>query len=166
MYDALIIITLVLSFILGLKRGFVRTLYSMLSLVLATVIVYFLYDYFLKYFATSNAGKLISDYITSNYNGIFSDKISALAVSGVALFVLYFVVKLLLKFIIGMLEILAKLPLINTLNKFLGGAIGVVIGAILVVIITNIAFVIPSLSPHIEASKIVEMADFLLIING
>ncbi len=163
MYDAIIIIFLVLAFLLGMKRGFVRTAYSMFSLVISSVIVYFLYNYFLSYFAVSEVGKTISDYVSSSYNGIFSEQISALAMSAAALLALYFIVKLVLKFLIGILDLISKLPVINTLNKLLGGVIGVAIGAILVAIITNIAFAIPSITPHIEASKIVEATDILLI---
>ena len=163
MYDALIIIMLISAFFLGMKRGFVRTAYSMFSLVVSSVIVYFLYNYFLSYFAVSEVGKTISNYVSSSYNGIFSEQISALAVSAAALLVLYFIVKLVLKFLIGILDLISKLPIINTLNKFLGGIIGVAIGAILVVIITNIAFAIPAITPHIEASKIVEATDILMI---
>ena len=162
MYDAIIIIMLILAFFLGMKRGFVRTAYSMFSLVISSIMVYFLYNWFLSYFAVSEVGKTIHDYVSSSYNGIFSHQISALAVSTAALFVLYFIVKFALKFLIGILDIISKLPIINTLNKFLGGAIGVLIGAILVVIITNIAFAIPSINPHIQASKIVEATDIVL----
>ncbi len=163
MYDILIIVILFLSFILGLKKGFVKTAFSMLSLVVSSLLVYFLYDHFLGYFASSEGGKLISQYIAENYNGIFSEQISAVVVSAAALVLLYFIVKILLKFLVGILELLSKLPLINTLNKFLGGAIGLVFGAIVVVIITNIACVIPSVSPYVESSKIVEATSILFV---
>ena len=54
-----------------------------------------------------------------NYDGLFAEQISAVAVSAVALFVLYFVVKILLKFLIGILDLLAKLPIIKTLRGIL-----------------------------------------------
>jgi len=163
MYDAIIIIILLLSFILGMKRGFVRTAFSMLSLVVSSLLVYFLYDGFLSYFSSSEGGRIISEYVMKNYDGLFAEQISAVAVSAVALFVLYFVVKILLKFLIGILDLLAKLPIIKTLNKFLGGLSGLVFGVILVIIITNIASVTPSFSSYIEDSEIVKLADILFI---
>lgn len=163
MFDVIIILILALFFFAGLKKGFVKTAYSMLSLILSAVIVYFLKDSFVSVIAASPIGESIGSFFASGYGGEFSLHCSEAVISVVSVIILYFLVKLALRMLINVADLIARLPLISSLNKLLGGVVGIAVGALWVVVITNVGHCFPQLAPLIDASRLVKMFGILFI---
>ena len=149
MFDVIIILILALFFFAGLKKGFVKTAYSMLSLILSAVIVYFLKDSFVSVIAASPIGEAIGSFFASGYGGELSLHCSEAVISVVSVIILYFLI--------------ARLPLISSLNKLLGGVVGIAVGALWVVVITNVGHCFPQLAPLIDASRLAKMFGILFI---
>lgn len=54
------------------------------------------------------------------------------ALRGIAFFVAFFLISILLKLVVGLLDIVTKLPLIKGLNRFFGGVAGLLLGLLIV----------------------------------
>lgn len=161
MYDAIIIIFIFFFFSVGIKKGFIRSAYSMLSLIISVVLVSLFFDSFVKVVADSPIGAAIGDFFASGYDGLLAQQCSQASVSVVSVVLLYFVIKLVLRLIVNVADIIAKLPLIKSVNKLLGGVVGIAAGALWIVIITNVGYYFPQLKPLIEASEIVKTFEIL-----
>jgi len=135
----------------------------MLSLIFSAVIVYFLKDSFVSVVAASPIGEAIGSFFASGYGGELSLHCSEAVISVVSVIILYFLVKLALRMLINVADLIAHLPLISSLNKLLGAIVGIAVGALWVVVITNVGYCFPQLAPMIDASGLVEMFGILFI---
>lgn len=162
-FDAIILALLILFFYNGLKRGFIRSAYSMLSLVISVVLVHVLHDSFVTAVAASPIGETIGNFFAGSYGGFLAEECSRAAISVVSIVLLYFIVKIALRMLINVIDLLAKLPLIKSVNKLLGGIFGVLSGAVWVILITNIGYYFPQLKALIDASKIVKAFGILFV---
>ena len=162
MYDAFIILIIAVFLILGLKRGFVRSVSSVLSLALSIFTIFHFHDEFSVAIASSPVGEKVSELVFSNYDGLFAKEAVSVLVSIVGIIIMYLVVKIVIKVFVNILDLVAKLPLISLVNKLLGAVMGAFSGTLWSVLITNVLAFFPKVIPLIEASKIVHKFDFLL----
>ena len=163
MFDVIIILVVALFFLSGLKKGFIKTAYSMLSLIISGAAVYLLFDSFVPIVAKSPIGQTIGSFFASGYGGELSLRCSEAVIWLVSVIILYFLVKIALRLLVNVADLIARLPLISSLNKLLGGVAGVAIGALWVVVITNVGHCFPQLAPLIDASHLVKMFGILFI---
>ncbi len=162
MYDACIVIFVLIFLIAGQKRGFVKSVYSMLSVVLSIVLVYFLKDAFIKAVAESPFGVAIGEFFAGSLGSEFSNELSLVAVSVVSMVILYFASKFILRAVVGIIDKIAKLPILSSLNSFFGAVFGIVAGGLWVIVITNIANLFPEAQKLIAESSIVDYFGILM----
>jgi len=161
-YDICIVIFVLIFLIVGQKRGFVRSVYSLLSIVLSVVLVYLLKDIFIKAVAESPLGEAIGGFFAESLGSEFSEEISLAAVSVVSMVILYFASKFILRALVGILNAIAKLPILSSLNSFLGAVFGIVAAALWITVITNIANLFPEAQKLIAQSSLVEFFGILM----
>lgn len=161
--DLIIILLGVLFVMSGWKRGFIRSVYSVLSVALSMLLVYMLRDVFAQAIVESPVGDSISEFLASNADPLIADKCTHAVVSVFSVFVLYYLVRFLLSKVIGLLDFIAKLPLINFLNRILGSVFSAATGILWIVMAVNVLYFIPQTEAFISESYIVEAFGMLLI---
>lgn len=176
--DLVIIGVLVVMFVTGYSRGFIKTLFDLLSMVITFALTYYLYPFASKFIMnetgmyqklsesiseTFNFEKLLQgavskesqfdaikalplpdnfkEMLTSNNNpemfklldvSSFKDYISSslatIVVNIIVFIVLFIVIYIVLSILVNMLNLISKLPVLDKMNKFSGGALGLVLG--------------------------------------
>lgn len=160
--DICIVAIIVLFIYNGYSKGFIKSVYSILSLVVTLVLVSVFKDSFLKVISESPIATSIAEFFSGSSAGEELNKICSEGITYlISIVVLYFIVRVVLRFALTIINSIASLPLINSLNKILGLAIGAVIGVLWVVVIVNVFSVIPQTADYINSSNI---ADFFKII--
>lgn len=141
MLDLAIIIILLLGFLVGLKRGFILQLIHLLGFVVAFIVAYMYYDklspkltLWVPYpsFGESTI-KLLFD------NGNLEDAYYR----AIAFVVIFFAVKITLQIIGSMLDFVANLPILKTLNIWAGGILGLIEVYLIIFILLYIAALLP-----------------------
>ncbi len=160
--DICIAAILILFIMNGYSKGFIKSVYSILSLIITLVLVSVFRDSFIKVISESPSAMSIAGF----FSGTGADeKIVSICSEGItsllSTVVLYFLIRIVLKFALTIINSIASLPLINSLNKILGIAIGAVIGVLWVVVIVNVCNVLPQTADYINSSNI---AQFFIII--
>ena len=141
----------------GYKNGFIKSVYSILSLVATIIVVSIFKESFVKSIAESDIGVSIGKLLT----GSSADpKIVALCSEGViylaSVAIFYVVLKFILRFTLTIIDSIASLPIIKSLNKILGLVIGGVIGGIWIGVVIGVLYNVPKTSVWLEDSVIVE----------
>ncbi|MBQ4630324.1 MAG: CvpA family protein [Clostridia bacterium] len=162
MADILIILIMAICCIWGLKKGFIAALYSFVSIFLSIFLVYLLKDVFVDVIAHSPIGDYIGGLLAKNYSAAVAENCSEAVVSIVAVVALYFLVGFILRIFGGLLNALAKLPIINTINKVAGAITGFLVGAVWVVIVVNVLYYIPRFNDFVSASFIADVFGIII----
>lgn len=162
-FDLIIVVLMVLFAAMGWKKGFIRSVYSILSLALSMLLVYMLRDIFVEAIAASPIGDAISEFLTKQTDAELARQCSSAVISVISVFILYYLVRFLLRTTIGLLDFVAKLPLINSLNCLLGLAFGAAGGALWVIMLTNVGYFVPQLQQMISESYIVAALGLLVV---
>lgn len=162
--DVCILIVLALFIFNGYRRGFIKSVYSLLSLFITYVLVSLLEESFIEIVSQSPASMYIGEFVAGKTGNIeiaalCSEKIIYLLSS----VVLYILIRIGLKFGLTIINSIASLPLIKSLNKVLGFVLGAIIGIIWIVIILNVLSVFPQTENYIIDSKIVDFFKLILI---
>lgn len=162
--DISIVIFLVLFMLNGYRKGFVKSVYSLVSLV-ATILVLFVFgDAIISQIAASPVGVAIGEFFAENTGDIALIKsCSGAFVYLVSSIALYIVLKFSLKFILRILESIASLPLINMINKLLGIVLGLACGIMWAVIILNVLCIFPQTETYVMSSEIIKYFDLIFI---
>lgn len=155
--DLIIIILMVIFVLNGKRKGLIRSVYSVLSLALSMLLVYMLRGLFTDFVANSSVGISISEYIASSVGEEAAAICSAAVISVLSLIVLYFLVGIILRTTVGLLDFIAKLPILNSLNKLLGMVFGAVVGMLWIFVFVNVAYFIPDFNELIKDSYIIEV---------
>ena len=162
--DICILIVLGLFIFNGYRKGFVRSVYSLLSLFITYALVSVLEDSFIEIVSQSPVSMYIGDFVAgktgnSEIAALCSEKIVYLLSS----VVLYILIRIVLKFGLTIINSIASLPLIKSLNKVLGFVLGAVTGIIWIVIILNVLSVFPQTKDYVIGSQIAEFFKLILI---
>lgn len=173
--DIIGIIVLILFCGWGIKKGFVKSIYSLGALLLSLILALTLYPPVASFLEES----VVSDYVRINVYKVFNDKeqtpadpqetnmlnlpdslqnkiygsieettsnikesvvenVVTLAIKLLGILIVFILVKILLWVLLKLLNAVAKLPLIRTANKILGGITGLFYGFLLIYIILAI----------------------------
>ena len=106
--DLIIIILMVMFVLNGKRKGLIRSVYSVLSLALSMLLVYMLRGLFTDFVANSSVGLSISEYIASSVGEEAATICSAAVISVLSLIVLYFLVGIILRTTVGLLDFIAN----------------------------------------------------------
>lgn len=135
-------IILISSFFIGLRRGFILQLFHLVSFVVALIVAYL-------YF--SDLAKVIRLWIP--YPQLSTDSTFGMVVTsfnmeevyyaGIAFAIIFFVTIIFLHIIGSMLDFIARLPILKTINGWLGGALCFLEVYLLVFIALHVVALLP-----------------------
>jgi uncharacterized membrane protein required for colicin V production len=123
MLDLILLIILVAGFFIGLRRGLILQVVHLTGFIIAFIVAYLNYkelaskiDLYIPYpqISTSDTVNMILE----------SYDLEAAYYNGLSFALLFFGTKFTLQIIASMLDFLAHLPLLNTINRTLGGVLG------------------------------------------
>ena len=161
--DICIVMALVFFALRGYKKGFVKSVYSIVSLIASFAIMAIFGGRLIGIIASSPVGMAIGEFLSENISdSVIIEQCSSAIVYFVSSIVMYIAVKFLMKFVLGILNKIAYLPLIRSVNKLLGFAIGFVFGIVWIVIAVNVLNVVPKTEEFIISSQIVENFGLIL----
>lgn len=142
MLSLLILILLITSFFVGFRRGFILQLIHLTGFIIAFVIAYLYHGDLAQHirlwipypqFSSDNAaGMLIEAF---NFEHVYY--------SGIAFAILFFTTKILLQIIGSMFDFLAHLPILSTINGWLGGVLCFIETLLILVVILHLGALLP-----------------------
>lgn len=164
--DIVIIVIVAVSVLLGYKKGFVKSIYSILSLLVTYLILFYFKASLITAIAESQIGQMIGKiFVSGAGDTALAKQVSSAVIYLASGIILYFVIKLILGAVLSILNTITSLPIINTLNKFLGLCIGIVIGLIWVVIVLNVLSALPETAESVALSQFARYFDEYMIFN-
>lgn len=123
MFDFIIILLLIFGFLIGLKRGFILQLFHLLGFIIAFIVAVKYYDVL--------GEKLVFwiPYPELSNDSAWADFLQALPLengfyNAIAFAIIFFAVKIILQIIASMLDFVAQLPVLHSMNKLLGSILG------------------------------------------
>ncbi|TFB24978.1 CvpA family protein [Filobacillus milosensis] len=161
MVSLILLILLILGFLIGLKRGFILQFLHLTGFITAFIIA-------LLYFKElASRLELWIPYpdMTDVYfwGAVFnSDALEGAFYHGIAFFAIFFVVKIIMQIIANLLDFVAHLPILHSVNNLLGAIFGVVEMYVILFVLLFFASLIPvdivqeSLNQSVLASFIIE----------
>lgn len=162
--DICIIIALLFFVIRGYKKGFVKSVYSIVSLIASFIIMALFGSSIIGAIASSPLGMSIGEFLAENISdNVIIERCSSAIIYFVSSVVMYIAVKFLMRFVLNILNKIASLPFISSINKFLGLAVGLIFGIIWIIVAVNVLNVIPKTGAFILSSQLVK--NFGLIIK-
>ena len=162
--DICIIVFLILFAYSGYNKGFVKSVYSVLSLVATLLILFVFDDFFIAEIAKSPLGVAIGDFfVESADNSFLAQQCSSAVVYIASSIILYISIKFVLRFVLKILDVVASFPLIRLFNKTFGLVIGFVIGCIWVIVIVNVLYVFPQTTNYVDGSLILAYFNIIFI---
>lgn len=125
MTNIILIGLLILGFLIGLKRGFILQAFHLIGFITAFVIAAIYYDNLAKKLA------LWIPYPDLANDSLWADFLKALPLenafyNAIAFAIIFFATKIVLQIIASMLDFVASLPILNSINKLLGAFLGFV----------------------------------------
>jgi len=160
--DICIITALLFFAIRGYKKGFVKSVYSIVSLAASFVIMALFGSSIIGTIASSSFGMSIGNFLAENVSdSVIIERCSSAIIYFVSSVVMYISVKFLMKFVLNILNKIASLPFISSINKFLGLAVGMVFGIIWIIVAVNVLNAIPKTESFILSSQLVKIFELL-----
>ncbi len=172
--DIILIAVIILCGYLGYKHGLVRTLCSVFSWVLSIVVAFLTYGQIASFITASPVGLFIKKSLAESLvsgktdfsafpeflrkpieSGVteaavsMSDTLASMIICVISVILTIMTVKLLIKVVLAVLDVFAKLPVIKQFNRLLGIAAGVMNGCIWASIII-LALTYLSIIPNME----------------
>jgi uncharacterized membrane protein required for colicin V production len=142
MLDLAIIFLLAIGFFVGLKRGFILQLFHLTSFIIAYIVANLYYEELAPkltlWIPYPNFGENLTLKILTN-----SGNMETAFYRAIAFVIIFFAVKVLLQIIGSMLDFIAHLPIIRTLNIWAGGILGFLENYLFIFILLYIAALIP-----------------------
>ena len=142
MLSLLIFIILVSSFFIGLKRGFILQLIHLVSFVISLIVAYVYYKDLASFirlwipypqFSTDNAFTMLVE--AFNFENVYY--------SGIAFAILFFGTKILLHIIGSMLDFVAQLPILRTVNGWFGAMLCFLEAYLIIFVVLHVAALLP-----------------------
>lgn len=140
--DLIIAGIVLVSVIVGYQCGFIKTVLGLFSSLFSIILTYLLYPVLLKtplydslsLWALNATQSLLK-------NSFLSEQASQVALNIIFILVLFFVIKFVIKILIGMIDIIAKIPVIKQINKLGGAAGGFLSGVLIVYFVLGVLFI-------------------------
>lgn len=141
--DLAVLVVGLLAFVLGYRRGFVLQLVSFLSLAVAWIAAYLFYDDLAPYI-----GRLlpVEAWVDNNaYASLLKGlRLEQYIIGAISFALLLFGVKLILNAAGHLLNLLAKVPGLNLINRWSGGALALAEAAVLAAAAIQVMAVLPN----------------------
>ena len=168
--DIILAGVLLLSFIIGSKRGLIKSLQGILGWVITAFVVYAFLNPAVEYISKTGIAVWVGDYISQNVTlpenitamitmvgGDFPALLTQTVIKIISLCLLIILSKLLIWIVFSILNLAAKLPLLNQTNKLLGGALSLVSTVLFMYLVCAVLSVTasPSIYEYINSSRIV-----------
>ncbi|MGJ9457146.1 CvpA family protein [Oceanobacillus sp. CF4.6] len=123
MLDLILVLLLIFGFLMGLKRGFILQILHLGGFIIAFIVAAMYYDELGTRFA------LWIPYPELSSEGAWADFLESMPLenafyNAIAFAVIFFAVKLVLQIIASMLDFVASIPIISSVNKLLGAILG------------------------------------------
>ncbi|GEL76814.1 CvpA family protein [Tenuibacillus multivorans] len=162
MVSLLILILLILGFLLGLKRGFILQVLHLTGFIIAFLIALI---YFKELAAKLELWIPYPDIAEEHFWGsVFnSGFLEGAFYHGIAFFVIFFVVKIIMQIVANLLDFVAHLPVLHSVNNLLGAVLGFIEMYFIIFVFLFFASLIPvdfiqeQLNDSSLASFIIEM---------
>ncbi|MFZ4450614.1 CvpA family protein [Salibacterium aidingense] len=160
MLSLLIVLILIISFFIGLRRGFILQLIHLVSFFIALYIAFTFYQelaqylrLWLPYPEISNDGDNVVEMMVASFD------LEAVYYNGISFFLLFFAAKILLQIVGSMLDFVSRLPVLRMVNRWLGGVLGLVETYLIlfVLLITAALMPIEALQQAIDQSMAAKM---------
>ena len=123
MFDFIIILLLIFGILIGLKRGFILQLFHLIGFIIAFIVAVKYYDVLGERLA------LWIPYPDLSSDNAWADFLQALPLkngfyNAISFAIIFFAVKIILQIIASMLDFVASLPVLHSMNKLLGSILG------------------------------------------
>lgn len=155
MVDIILLLLLIFGFFVGLKRGFILQLFHLIGFIAAFIVAVLYYDQLASRLA------LWIPYPELPEKSSWADFLENLPLetafyNAIAFAIIFFAVKIVLQIIASMLDFVAELPILHSVNKILGGVLGFIeIYLILFIILYILALTpLPSIQSWVNDSGI------------
>ncbi|KHE71740.1 CvpA family protein [Halobacillus sp. BBL2006] len=142
MIDILLLLILIIGIFTGLRRGFILQLFHLIGFIVAFAVAVMYYD--------DLSPKLTlwvpyPELPEGTSWAVFVDSLplEQAFYNAVAFAILFFGVKIILHIIASMLDFVSELPILHSLNKILGGALGFVENFVILFVLLYIAALVP-----------------------
>ncbi|MBU8905115.1 CvpA family protein [Desertibacillus haloalkaliphilus] len=142
MFSVILFLILVASFFVGMRRGMILQLVHLLGFVVSLIVAYLYYQELASYirlwipYPQLTGDDPISMFISSfDFENVYY--------SGIAFAILFFGTRILLQIIGSMVDVLAQLPILRMINRWLGGALAVIETYLLLFIVLHVAALLP-----------------------
>ncbi len=147
MLDIIVIVILIAGFFIGLKRGLVMQIVHLVGFIAAYIVAYLYFDDLAPHL------KLWIPYPSIGNDSPMSTILSSISLEDVyyraiAFALLFFGTKIILQIVGNMLNFIADLPLLRTVNRWLGGVLGFIEVYLILFLLLYVASLIPSGSIH------------------
>lgn len=142
MLSLILFILLVFSFFIGFRRGFILQLIHLTGFIVAFIVAHRFYAdvathirLWIPYpqFSTNSAGQMLIE--AFNFEHVYY--------SGIAFAILFFGTKIVLQIIGSMFDFIAHLPILHTVNGWLGGILGFLEVYLIIFVALHIAALLP-----------------------
>jgi uncharacterized membrane protein required for colicin V production len=142
MLDLILLILLIGGFLIGLKRGFIMQLIHLIGFIAAYIVAYLYYD------DLAPKIKLWVPYPSASGDTAVSFLLNSISLeeayyNAIAFAILFFATKIILQILGSMLDFLAHLPILHSVNRWLGGLLGFVEIYLIVFILLYVATLVP-----------------------
>jgi len=159
--DIILIAVVVICAYLGFKRGFVKSLCNMCSLLISIIIALLSYSKITEFIAKSPLGKFVTEKLSASMGSsavdlssvpeflrkpfeagvesaadAMANNLATVIIGVISVIITVVVVKVFIKFLFKVLNVFAKLPVLKQCNRLLGGLFGIVSGMFWVCIAT------------------------------
>ncbi|WP_047981650.1 CvpA family protein [Ornithinibacillus contaminans] len=123
MIDLLLLLLLIFGFLIGLKRGLILQAVHLIGFIVSFVLAATFYDDLASKLALWIPYPELSD------ESLWADFLEALPLenafyNAISFAILFFVAKIALQIVASMIDVLASLPILNSINKLLGAILG------------------------------------------
>ncbi|MBC5637526.1 CvpA family protein [Ornithinibacillus hominis] len=123
MIDLVLIVLLLFGFLVGLKRGLILQAVHLLGFIVAFIVAASFYDDLSKHL------EQFIPYPTLTDDSLWADFLAALPIenafyNAISFAVIFFAAKIGLQILASMIDVIASLPILNSINKIFGAILG------------------------------------------
>ncbi|MFB4159773.1 CvpA family protein [Geomicrobium sp. JSM 1781026] len=141
MLSVLILLILVTNFFIGLRRGFILQLFHLVSFFGSLIVAYLFYSDVAEYLRLWVPYPQFLDDPSNMFISAFN--FEAVYYNGIAFAILFFATRILLHILASMLDFVSHLPVLRSVNRLLGGALGFVEAYLIVFVLLIVAALLP-----------------------
>lgn len=142
MLDLLILIILIAGFIVGIKRGFIVQMMHLFGFFIALIVALIYYKQLAQFFVFWIPYPGFAENATSVL-GLDSIDVDASFYRALAFVLIFFAVKIVLQIVASIFDFIAYLPVLKSVNRFLGAIFGLIEFYILLFIALYILALVP-----------------------